>query len=200
MIGWFTRWLERLVQLGLDLAAALIAGLFRAPVTAAQRATRPVDVRPASPEEVIDVRHRVLRTARPRATAIFDGDEATETRHWVAQSADLVVGVASVMAADEPDAAGEPARWQLRGMAVLPEWRDRQLGVSLLREAQLDVNAPHVVQRAHRGGAVLCPPRMDLHRRDLRHRIGGSAPAHAVGALTQGGDGTLGARDVPVVE
>jgi GNAT superfamily N-acetyltransferase len=122
---------------------ALISGFFRAPATAAARAAAPIVVRRGTPAEVVDVRHRVLREGRPRETAIFAGDDAPDARHWVAVQADRVVGVASVMRKDMPHPAGEPVpRWQLRGMAVLPELRGEGLGARLLLAAHAEVAEP----------------------------------------------------------
>ena len=100
-------------------------------------------VRRGSAAEVVDVRHRVLREGRPRETAIFKGDDAPDTRHWVAVQADRVVGVASVMRADMPHPPGDVVpRWQLRGMAVRPELRGEGLGAKLLLAAHADVREP----------------------------------------------------------
>jgi GNAT superfamily N-acetyltransferase len=136
VISWFVEWLQRLVKLGIDLAISLIMGLFRAPGTAAARAAYPIVVRRAEPTEVIDVRHRVLRPGRPREAAIFDGDDAPGTRHWVAVQHDRVVGVVTVIEAPMPDPPPEVMpRRQLRGMAVLPELQGEGVGHQLLLAA-----------------------------------------------------------------
>jgi len=88
-----------------------------------------VTVRPALPTEVIDLRHRVLRAGLARETAIFDGDDAPTTRHFVAEHDDRIVGcVTLVLNAWQ----GEPA-WQLRGMAVKPALQGQGVGQSMLR-------------------------------------------------------------------
>jgi GNAT superfamily N-acetyltransferase len=141
-MGWFVRWLERFVQLGMDLVAALIAGLFRAPAVAVARATGGISVRKAAAEEVVGVRHEVLRAGRPRDTAVFDGDDAPDTRHWLAEQAagtegSRAVGVASVMRAPHQDRP-----WQLRGMAVVEGLRGSGVGGALLNAVHADVAAP----------------------------------------------------------
>src|SRR5262245_25663031 len=120
MIGWFVGWLQRLVQLAIDLVVRLIGGMLSAPFTAAERATSPVTIRRGGTEEVIDVRHQTLRAGMPRDSARFAGDDAPDTRHWVAVQADRVVGVVTVIRTPMPDPPpGIPVpQWQLRGMGV----------------------------------------------------------------------------------
>lgn len=135
-MGFFVQWLQRFVQLGIDLLGALLAGLLRAPLVAAERAKAEIVIRRGEPHEVVEVRHVVLRFGRPRATAIFSGDDAPTTRHWVAQQADRIVAVATVVEAPAPEGS---ARWQLRGMAVLPELQGSGLGGRLLATVHAEV-------------------------------------------------------------
>jgi predicted GNAT family N-acyltransferase len=137
MLTWFVAWLQRFVQLGIELAFSLIAGILRAPVTAAQRAAHGVTVRRAATAEVLDLRHRVLRPGQPRESAHFPGDEAQDTRHWVAVQSDRVVGVVSVMRAES-----DGVLWQLRGMAVDPDLRGQGVGEQLLLQTQREVAEP----------------------------------------------------------
>lgn len=87
-------------------------------------------VRPVSAEEVIDLRHLVLRAGLPRESAIFDGDRDPATIHLGAFVAEQLVGCASIL---RNPLAGEPAL-QLRGMAVHPNWQQRGVGRRLLAE------------------------------------------------------------------
>lgn len=128
-----------ILEVAAQLIRTLLGGFLRAPWTAAELATQPITVRRGSAEEVVDVRHAVLRAHRPRETAIFEGDVAPHTRHWVADRGGLVVGVVTVLRADMSDG---DARWQLRGMAVLPEYRGSGLGAALLSATHVDVAAP----------------------------------------------------------
>lgn len=143
--------IQRIFQAILDAVAglvrALLGGLVSAPLTAGRRAIEGVTVRRAAPSEVVDVRHVILRQGRPRATALFDGDDHADTRHWVAKSGDEVIGVVSVMKARFPDESatlpvGDAPIWQLRGMATLPSWRGKGVGLALLRAVEAEVDEP----------------------------------------------------------
>ena len=75
------------------------------------------EVRPTTLDEILGLRHRVLRAGLPRETSLFGGDEAPTTRHLAAMDRDgLVVGCATLHL---NELNGETA-WQLRGMAVAP--------------------------------------------------------------------------------
>lgn len=144
MIAWFVAWFQRLVQLGVDLAMALVGGILTAPFRAAGR-TGPITVRRGKPHEVLDVRRVVLRAGMPKESAVFPGDEAPDTRHWVAVQGDRKVGVVTVIRAPMPDPPiGIPVvpQWQLRGMAVLPELRGEHLGERLLAATHTEVEEP----------------------------------------------------------
>lgn len=135
MLQWFIDTLQRLIDAGVRMLAALISGLVQAPGVAAARATAHIEIRRGAPHEVVSVRHQVLRSGRPRATAVFDGDEAPGAVHWVAVQADRVVGVVSVMPRPMPEPPPElqdPPGHQLRGMAVLPELQGTGVGLRLL--------------------------------------------------------------------
>ncbi|MBA2319810.1 MAG: GNAT family N-acetyltransferase [Deltaproteobacteria bacterium] len=98
-------------------------------------------IRRAAPEEVVEVRHAVLRPGRPRDTAVFGGDDAG--LHWVDEHDGSIVGVATVLPAPWPGAPRAPAPGlQLRGMAVLPVVRGNGRGAALLRAIHTDLAAP----------------------------------------------------------
>lgn len=145
MIGWFVTWLGRWLALGFELAGALIRGVLGGLVGGtgggAAGGVAP-QVRRAGAAEVVDLRHLVLRAGLPRSTAVFAGDDAPSTRHWVAEVGGRVVGVVTVLASPAPEGAPSPAGFQLRGMAVSPDHRGSHLGEALLLAAQRDVAAP----------------------------------------------------------
>lgn len=92
----------------------------------------PVELRPAVLEEIVDLRHAVLRHGLPRSAAIFDQDAEPATRHYAAFAGGRAVCCATFhLNAWE----GEPA-WQLRGMATDAAFRDRGLGKAILRMAE----------------------------------------------------------------
>ena len=87
-------------------------------------------VRPVSPADVIDLRHRVLRAGLARESAIFDGDDDPTTIHLAAfDDADQIVGVVTILQRPRDD--GSPA-WQLRGMAVDGTRQRGGVGAALL--------------------------------------------------------------------
>jgi predicted GNAT family N-acyltransferase len=106
--------------------------------TMPQHLDRPVTIRQARCDEIIDLRHRVLRNGLPRETACFSGDDDAQARHFIAMDdAGTIVGCASVI----PNPwQGAPA-WQVRGMAVDEGFRKRGIGEALLRAIEQSVAA-----------------------------------------------------------
>lgn len=85
-------------------------------------------------QEVISVRHPVLRTNKPMESAIFVGDDAETTIHLGCFIHEKLVGVTTVMA--QPNQELEGNQWQLRGMAVLPEVQGQGMGSVLVSYAE----------------------------------------------------------------
>jgi GNAT superfamily N-acetyltransferase len=96
-----------------------------------------VELRPARMEEVIDLRHVVLREGLPRSEAIFPGDELPTSRHYAAFHDGRTVCCVTLHASQWE---GEPA-WQLRGMATSDDFRGRGIGKALMRMLEADVRA-----------------------------------------------------------
>jgi GNAT superfamily N-acetyltransferase len=92
-------------------------------------------VRPARLDEILALRHAVLRPGRPVDTAFFDGDDAPTTIHVGAFAGALLVGCASVM---RRPLDGEDAL-QLRGMATAPDRVGRGIGTAVLRFVEEDL-------------------------------------------------------------
>src|SRR5262245_40900364 len=89
-----------------------------------------VELRRAALDEILSLRHAVLRPGLPRETAEFDGDAEAATRHFGAflRETGDVVGCVSCMRRphDGSDA------WQVRGMATREDLAGRGIGRALL--------------------------------------------------------------------
>ncbi len=81
-------------------------------------------------EQIIDLRHAVLRTGLPRSDAYFPGDDKTTTVHLAAKIQNQVVGCATILLNEWN---GHPA-CQLRGMAIDPAHQRFGLGSKLLAD------------------------------------------------------------------
>ena len=90
-------------------------------------------------DQILELRHRILRAGLPPETACFPADDAETTLHLAAYLAD-----ASGRAAGQPVAClsfmlnsfgAEPA-WQLRGMAVAEAHQGCGLGSRLIAQAE----------------------------------------------------------------
>ena len=134
----FQSFFEGILLSAVNLIIGLIRGFLGVPREAARRLT--VKVRRARSDEVIGVRHRVLRQGRPIETAHLDGDQEPESRHWLAERGDEIVGVVTVIKRTPPN--GSEPHWQLRGMAVLPDLQQGGVGSALMKSLSIEVNEP----------------------------------------------------------
>jgi GNAT superfamily N-acetyltransferase len=91
-----------------------------------------VIVRRARLDEILALRHTVLRPGRPLATAHFEGDDDATSVHVAAFDGDMVVGCATLMR--RPFEGGDAA--QLRGMATRAGHERRGIGSAVLRHAE----------------------------------------------------------------
>lgn len=89
-------------------------------------------VREARVDELIELRHALLRPGLPRREAQFDGDQAADTHHFGAFAGSGNIGCVSYM---RTALENEPA-WQLRGMATRADWQGRGVGRRLLEHAE----------------------------------------------------------------
>jgi predicted GNAT family N-acyltransferase len=87
-----------------------------------------LEILPVDAEQVIDLRHAVLRGGLPRESARFEGDKQASTVHFGAFENQRLVGCATMM---QRQWQSEPA-WQVRGMAVVPDRRRCGVGTRLL--------------------------------------------------------------------
>jgi predicted GNAT family N-acyltransferase len=93
---------------------------------------RNIQIRRGDTEEIIDLRHEILRTGLPRELAYFDGDDEPTTFHIVAEVDGKIVGCATIL---QRPWQNQPA-WQLRGMAVAKLTQGTGVGSRLLREVE----------------------------------------------------------------
>lgn len=63
---------------------------------------------------------------------MFEGDEASTTRHFGGWLDDRMAGVASIYQVPCPDRPEVARAWQLRGMATLPEMQGLGVGKALV--------------------------------------------------------------------
>lgn len=90
-------------------------------------------LRPAAIEEILDLRHRVLRPGRPAQEARFDGDSDPAARHFGAFTTDTPSEARCLACLSflPEDYASRPAM-RLRGMATDEPWQGQGLGRALL--------------------------------------------------------------------
>lgn len=92
-------------------------------------------IREISAEETYRVRQQVLRPGRPLRECFFEGDLEAETFHLGYFIGEQLVGVATYVPRKN-DFFDAPFQYQLRGMAVLPEFRGLKLGEKLLLQGE----------------------------------------------------------------
>jgi GNAT superfamily N-acetyltransferase len=103
-----------------------------------------IAVRRARQDEIIDLRHRVLRAGLPRSEAMFPGDDLPSSFHFAA-----VIGESSVIgcATFHLNSWENAPAYQLRGMATDPPWAGRGVGKALLSFAIQSILAESTVHR-----------------------------------------------------
>lgn len=84
--------------------------------------------------ETYAVRHPVLRQGKPIETCSFEGDLHPESFHLGVYANNRLVGVASYLKNIHVDFLGE--QYQLRGMAVLPEFQQNGFGEMLFKAGE----------------------------------------------------------------
>lgn len=96
--------------------------------------TQAIEVREVPVQEIIDLRHTILRNGLARELAHFDGDNEPSTHHVAAFVGDQIVGCGTVLRRPFRGRDG----WQVRGMAVATEMQGKGVGHRLL-EALVDI-------------------------------------------------------------
>ena len=88
--------------------------------------------------ETYTVRQSVLRPGRPLSECIFEGDLSSETFHLGAFFDEDLIGVASFMQKKNP-MFFQSFQYQLRGMAVLPDFKAKGIGAALLKAGEAEL-------------------------------------------------------------
>ena len=97
--------------------------------------TTTILIREIPASAVYSVRLTVLRPGRPLAECVFEGDNSDKTFHFGLFMDENLIGVASFMQNSNP-LFKEAEQYQLRGMAVLSEFKGQGFGTSLLIEGE----------------------------------------------------------------
>ena len=89
------------------------------------------EIRPAPIDAVREIRHLILRPHQRPPQIVYEHDGDDDALHVGAFVGGELVAVASVTR-EPPAGEDDPTAWRVRGMATLPEHRDRGLGGRLL--------------------------------------------------------------------
>jgi GNAT superfamily N-acetyltransferase len=120
-----------------------------------------VEIRPADLVEVRELRHRVLRPHQRPEELVYEADDAPDALHLGAFEDGELVAIASITR-EPPPGSTDPASWRVRGMATLPEARERGIGSELLRRC-----VAHA--RRHGASCVWCNGRLAARAFYERH-------------------------------
>lgn len=97
--------------------------------------TSTIQIREIPAAATYSVRQPVLRPGRPLSECIFEGDTSENTFHLGLFLEEKLIGVASFMQNSNP-LFKEANQFQLRGMAVLPNFEGQGFGASLVLEGE----------------------------------------------------------------
>jgi len=90
-----------------------------------------IEIKSVRLEDIIDVRHAVLRQGLPRSSCYYPEDSFKHTIHFAASNKDTIIGCASLYKESHPDFKLKQS-WRIRGMAVLEEFQSQAVGRQLL--------------------------------------------------------------------
>ena len=93
-----------------------------------------------SAADTLSIRQQVLRPSWTIEQCHFEGDQDETTFHIGAFKDGVLIGIATMMRDSSAElAASATDQYRLRGMAVLPEYRDQGVGRSILDECLQEV-------------------------------------------------------------
>ena len=91
-------------------------------------------------DQTLSIRQQVLRPNLAIDQCRFEGDQDALTFHMGAFKDDSVIGIATMMIDHSPELAEiADVHYRLRGMAVLPEYRDKGIGGAILEACLQEV-------------------------------------------------------------
>ena len=102
-------------------------------------------------EDLIGLRHQVLRMGQPRSSCYYPEDGFKHTLHFGLFISDKLIGCASIYKESHPDFKLRQS-WRIRGMAVIEKHQSKNFG-SLL----LEVCVNHAI--GQRGDVIWCNAR-----------------------------------------
>lgn len=88
-----------------------------------------------SAKETFLVRHPVLRTGKPIESCAFDGDDLKTTVHFGYFKDEKLIGVVSLFYNNNTTFIN-PNQFQIRGMAILPEFQNHGFGKKLVNHCE----------------------------------------------------------------
>nr|MBF6609261.1 GNAT family N-acetyltransferase [Flavobacterium sp.] len=88
--------------------------------------------------------HPVLRAGKALSDCIFENDDAVTTVHLGLYHNNVLAAVASIFDQQNPAFKGQK-QYQLRGMAVLPEFQNRHFGRKLLDKVEQSISGCNAV-------------------------------------------------------
>tara|TARA_R110000850_G_scaffold16697_3_gene51792 strand:+ start:20029 stop:20964 length:936 start_codon:yes stop_codon:yes gene_type:complete len=93
-----------------------------------------IEIKVIDTEETIAIRQQVLREGSPREECYFPGDNLSTTVHYGIYEENKLAGIATFLEQNHPDFEG--AHLQLRGMAILDQFKGKGYGKLLVETGE----------------------------------------------------------------
>jgi predicted GNAT family N-acyltransferase len=104
-------------------------------------------------EELIEIRHQVLRVGQARSSCYYPEDSFNQTHHFGLFISDQIIGCASIYKESHPDFKLRQS-WRIRGMAVIEKYQSKHYGSMLLESC---IN--HAIDQ--KGDVIWCNARIN---------------------------------------
>jgi len=95
-------------------------------------------------EDVVPMRHKVLKIGQPIETCNFEGDLDEGTKHYGAFFNNELVGVVTMMIKTSENFKVYKV-YRLTGLSILPEYQHKNIGKRLLHFAEENISKKHSV-------------------------------------------------------